>query len=106
MLSRKISIDNVLKHFTNKRVLVRVDFNVPVKEGTVKDATRIKGAVPTIKKILEQNPKSITLMSHLGRPDGNRVEKHSLRPVLSTLEKELGNKVFFELMDILGSLFE
>ena len=86
MLGRKVNIDHVLKHFTNKRVLVRVDFNVPVKEGQVKDATRIKGALPTIKKILEQNPKSVTLMSHLGRPDGSRVDKHSLRPVVKTLE--------------------
>jgi phosphoglycerate kinase len=53
MLSKKISIDHVLKHFTNKRVLIRVDFNVPVKEGKVKDANRITEAIPTIKKILE-----------------------------------------------------
>lgn len=59
----------------------------------MKDSTRILGAVPTLKKILEQNPKSVTLISHLGRPDGKRVEKHSLRPVLATLEKHLGNKV-------------
>jgi len=91
MLSKKISIDHVLKHFTNKRVLIRVDFNVPIKEGKVKDANRITEAIPTIRKILEQNPKSVTLMSHLGRPDGRRVEKDSLSTIVSTVEKELGS---------------
>ncbi|KAM3143557.1 hypothetical protein pb186bvf_004319 [Paramecium bursaria] len=93
MLSSKAGVDNVLKHFTNKRVLIRVDFNVPLKEGKVKDATRIQGAIPTIKKILEQNPKNITLMSHLGRPDGKKVDKHSLKPVVPKLEELLGLKV-------------
>jgi phosphoglycerate kinase len=49
---------------------MRVDFNVPVKEGKVKDLTRIKGAVPSIKKILEEGAKSVVLMSHMGRPNG------------------------------------
>lgn len=87
MLSKKVGVDQVLKHFNNARVLIRVDFNVPLKEGKVKDNTRILGAIPTIKKILEQNPKSVTLMSHLGRPDGSRVAKHSLAPVAPELEK-------------------
>lgn len=96
MLSKKVNIDHVLKHFTNKRVLIRVDFNVPLKDGVVKDANRIQEAIPTIKKILEQNPKSITLMSHLGRPDGKKQDKFSMKPVVPVLEEHLGSKVFNE----------
>lgn len=92
-LSRKAGIDNVLKQIENKRVLMRVDFNVPLKDGAVKDPTRIQGSIPSIKKILETNPRGLVLMSHLGRPDGNRVEKHSMKPVLPKLEELLGTKV-------------
>lgn len=74
---------------------MRVDFNVPVKEGKVKDDTRIKTTIPTIKQILNDKPQNIVLMSHLGRPDGKRVEKHSLKPVLPALEDYLGQKVTF-----------
>lgn len=95
MLSRKISIDNILRNLQNSRALVRVDFNVPLKDGKVKDPTRIKGSIPTIKKILEQNPKSVVLMSHLGRPDGQKLEKYSLKPVVPSLEELLGTKITF-----------
>lgn len=78
-----------------------MDFNVPVKEGKVKDATRIKTTVPTIKQLLEDGPKNIVLMSHLGRPNGSRVEKHSLKPVVPALEDFLGKKVTF-LNDCVG----
>ena len=95
MLSRKIGINHILKHIENKRVLMRVDFNVPLKEGVIKDPTRIKGAIPSIKKILETTPKGLVLMSHLGRPDGNVVAKHSMKPLVGKLEELLGNKVTF-----------
>lgn len=93
MLSRKIGIDHILRQIENSRVLMRVDFNVPLKEGKVKDTTRIVGALPSIKKILETNPKGLVLMSHLGRPDGNIVEKHSLKHIVPKLEELLGTKV-------------
>jgi phosphoglycerate kinase len=70
-----------------KRVLVRVDFNVPIEDGRVKDDSRIRAAIPTIKYLLEHGA-SVVLMSHLGRPKGKVVESARLRPVaqrLSTL---------------------
>ena len=64
-----------------KRVLVRVDFNVPLDSSTITDDTRIRAAVPTLRYILDQNPKSVILMSHLGRPKGGPDPKYSLAPV-------------------------
>jgi phosphoglycerate kinase len=78
-----------------KRVLVRVDFNVPLEGSTITDDTRIRAAVPTLKYILEQKPKAIILMSHLGRPKGGPDPKYSLAPVVPALEKLLGTKVAF-----------
>ncbi|MBI5669819.1 MAG: phosphoglycerate kinase [Chloroflexi bacterium] len=78
-----------------KRVLVRVDFNVPVEDGKVTDDTRIRAAVPTLKYILDQKPRSVVLMSHLGRPKGGPEAKYSLAPVVPVLEKLLGQKVYF-----------
>jgi len=82
--------------FKGKKAIVRVDFNVPLDKKTfvVTDDTRIRGALPTIKKIIADGGACI-LMSHLGRPEG-RMEKYSLKPVLPVLEKHLGMNVHFE----------
>ncbi|MBK9392219.1 MAG: phosphoglycerate kinase [Bacteroidetes bacterium] len=82
-------------NFKGKKVIVRVDFNVPLDKKTfvVTDDTRIRGALTTINKILSDGG-CLILMSHLGRPEG-RMEKYSLKPVLPVLEKHLGKKVLF-----------
>jgi phosphoglycerate kinase len=79
-----------------KRVLMRVDFNVPQDKatGAITNNQRIVAALPTIRHALDQGA-SIVLMSHLGRPDGRRVDKFSLKPVAAELEKLLGQAVTF-----------
>jgi len=81
-------------HAAGKRVLVRVDFNVPIKEGQVKDETRVAAAIPTLKHLLEQGA-TLVLLSHLGRPKGGYEEASSLAPVAPVLEKHLGKPVIF-----------
>jgi phosphoglycerate kinase len=78
-----------------KRVLVRVDFNVPLEGETITDDTRIRAAVPTLKYILDQKPKAVILMSHLGRPKGGPDPKFSLAPVAPVLSTLLGTDVSF-----------
>ncbi len=92
-------------NFKGKKAIVRVDFNVPLDKQTfvVTDDTRIRGALPTIKKILSDGG-SLILMSHLGRPDG-RMEKFSLKPVIPVLEKYIDQKVLFA-DDCLGEATE
>ena len=83
-------------NFKGKKAIVRVDFNVPLDKKTleVTDDTRIKGALPTIKKILNDGGSAI-LMSHLGRPDGVPQDKYSLKHIIPALEKIVGKNVKF-----------
>lgn len=83
-----------------KRVLVRVDFNVPLKNGEITDETRIQAALPTIQYLLNQNAK-VVLCSHLGRPKGEFKPEFSLAPVARRLQGLLANKVTFA-TDVVG----
>lgn len=76
----------------NKRVIARVDFNVPIKEGIVTDDTRISAALPTLRKLLEKNV-TLILMSHLGRPKGTAQDIYRLAPVAKKLSELLGQDV-------------
>ncbi len=77
-----------------KRVLLRVDLNVPMDAGRVTDATRIERVVPTIREIAGQGGK-VVLLAHFGRPKGKREAKDSLEPVVATLSEKLGSPVAF-----------
>jgi phosphoglycerate kinase len=81
---------------SGKRVLMRVDFNVPQDKvtGAITNTARIAAALPSINHVLEQGA-SIVLMSHLGRPDGQKIAKFSLKPVAAELEKLLNRPVTF-----------
>ena len=85
----------------NKNLVIRVDMNVPIKDGDVLDSTRIKASLPTIEYALENNAK-VLLISHLGRPvEGNFEEEFSLKPVANELSKIINMDV--ELIDTLES---
>jgi phosphoglycerate kinase len=88
----------------NKRVLVRVDFNVPMKDGKVTNTGRIDAALPTIKYALDQGA-SVVLMSHLGRPDGKKNLEYTLEPIAKVLSDKLGVPVRF-LPDCVGPEIE
>ena len=88
----KLSIKDL--QLGGKRVFVRVDFNVPIKDGMVDDDSRIRASIPTIQYAIEQGARVI-LASHLGRPKGERVDKYSLRPVAVHLSQVLNRPVAF-----------
>lgn len=83
-----------LKNIAGKRILVRCDFNVPMKDGVIQNYNRIDGALPTIKKLLEQKARLI-LCSHMGKPKGEAVAELSLEPVARALTERLGVEVKF-----------
>ena len=100
----KLFIEDI--ELKGKRALIRVDFNVPQDKatGAITNTKRIEAALPTIKYALDQGG-SVVLMSHLGRPDGKRIEKFSLKPVADALSKLLGRPVQF-LNDCVGAEVE
>ncbi|BEJ14046.1 hypothetical protein CspHIS471_0312200 [Cutaneotrichosporon sp. HIS471] len=104
-LSNKLSIKDV--DLKGKRVLIRVDFNVPQdkKTGEITNPARIVAALPTIKYAIDNGAKSVILMSHLGRPDGQVNDKFTLKPVADKLKELLGRDVAF-LPDCVGAATE
>jgi Phosphoglycerate kinase len=99
----KLAIDQL--DLNGKRVLMRVDFNVPQDaRGNITNTQRIDAALPTIRYALDHGA-SLVLMSHLGRPDGKRNEKYSLRPIAAKLQELLGKPVRF-VPDCVGAEIE
>ena len=95
MLSKKLRLDALPEgYLVDKRVLVRVDFNVPLdkKTNAITNPQRVVESLPTIRKLLHDGVKSVVLMSHLGRPNGKRDAKLSLKPVAEFLSKALGER--------------
>lgn len=99
MALNKLSIKSL--EVANKRVLIRVDFNVPLKEGKITNNQRIVAALDSINYALDNGAKSLVLMSHLGRPDGLPNPKYSMKPIAEELQKLLNKNVTF-LPDCVG----
>lgn len=95
MLSRKLALQNIPNLIKGKKILVRVDFNVPMKDGKVTDTTRIQESLKTINFLRENGAKAITLMSHLGRPDGHKNPKFSLKPIVDNISSLVKDQVHF-----------
>ena len=93
----RISIKNI--NFSEKKVIIRLDLNLPLKDGQVQEVTRIVRIIPTLKTILETSPKYIVILSHLGRPkpkpQAQWDKNDSLEPIASALQELLGHSVIF-----------
>src|SRR4029077_16493030 len=79
----------------DRRVFIRVDFNVPLKNGVIGDDTRIRASLPTIQYALDQGASAVVLAGHLGRPKGKPNPEFSLKPVADRLSQLLGQPVAF-----------
>jgi phosphoglycerate kinase len=99
---KKLTVEDLDLH--GKRVLMRVDFNVPLEDGKVANDKRIRAALPTIRYITEKGGK-LVLMSHLGRPKGSKVAEMSLKPCVAVLNRLLGQDVAF-VDDCIGEAVE
>ncbi|MGD8523785.1 MAG: phosphoglycerate kinase, partial [Desulfobacterales bacterium] len=99
---QKLTVEDI--NPKGKRILMRVDFNVPLEGGKVANDQRIKAALPTI-KYLADNGGKVILMSHLGRPKGQRVPEMSLKPCVTVLNALLGKDVAF-VDDCIGDTVE
>src|SRR5580658_9794730 len=88
----KLTINDLDLH--GKRVFIRADFNVPLKDGVVTDDTRIRETLPTLKLAIEKGGR-LVLASHLGRPKGGPDPKYSLKPAAAKLQELLGKPVEF-----------
>ena len=90
------TLDDV--NVSNKRVVIRLDLNVPIANGVVTDSTRIDRVVPTLKELIAKGA-AVIILAHFDRPKGKVVPEMSLKPVAPALEKALGQKVQFIFTD-------
>lgn len=92
-LSKKLAIDHIPHLIKGSRVLMRVDFNVPMKDGQITDPKRIVSTLPSINYLLDNGAKSVVLMSHMGRPKGAPNPQFSLAPLVPAVSDFIGKKV-------------
>lgn len=102
-LLNKKTVDDI--NAKGKRVLVRCDFNVPLKDGVITDENRINAALPTIQKLINDGAKVI-LCSHLGKPKNGPEAKFSLAPVAKRLSEKLGKEVVLPLTTMLSATMQ